>query len=166
MNATNTTTRPTGKGIAGANKSRNPSADLQAISRRGIVELILFLLVSTMFFFCRHTDLFAPMTESVRQILGCPPPSQLITMAMTGYIVSAAILIIHRTADGQPPQLKWSNLFLRTVFYFFHGFSGSLESHFMGVFVGGLILFALEHLNIWAYSVKILPERKALLGKS
>jgi hypothetical protein len=36
----------------------------------------------------------------------------------------------------------------------------------MGVFVGGLILFALEHLNIWAYSVKILPERKALLGKS
>ncbi len=166
MNAmNNTTTHSTGTEKTGANKSRNPSAELQALTRRGIVELIAFLLISTVFFFCRHTDLFAPMAESVRQILGCPPPPALTAMAMTGYIVSAAILIIHRTADGQSPQLKWSNLFLRSVFYIFHGFSGSLETHFMGVFVGGLILFALEHLNIWAYSLKIMPDRKALLGK-
>jgi hypothetical protein len=140
--------------------------EMQALSRRGMTELVLFLLISTAFFFCRQTDLLAPLAESARQILGCPPPAALITMAVAGYVASASVLLLNRILTGARPLFKWSNLFFRTIFFLFYAFAAALLSHFIGVFVAGLVLFALEQLNIWTYCVKTQPTGKALPSKS
>ncbi len=145
-------------------KSLPQVLEIQGLTRRGTMEFVLFLLLSTAFFCCRQTDLLAPLAENARQILGCPPPAALVTLAVGGYVISAAILQLHRIVNGVRPVLKWSHLLFRTVFYLFYACAASLQSHFLGVFIAGLALFALDQLNIFTYSVKILPEGKTLMN--
>jgi len=140
--------------------------DLQALSHRGLRDLFLFLLFSFFFFGVRQIDLLAPLTEGVRRILGSPPSPELTTLALTGYTLSALVLILARTARGERPRLKWVHLFYRTVFYFFYAVAGSLEGHFMEVLLAGLLLIGLEQLNIWTYALKALPSGKELTNKS
>ncbi len=139
--------------------------DLQSLTRRGWQELILFLLASTAFFCIRQADLLAPLTESARLLIGCPPPPQLTTLALAGYTLSAAVLILGRAASGGRPVLKWPHCGLRISFYLFYGTSGALEDNFMTVFVAGLALIVLEQLNIWTFSLKTLPPGRELQGK-
>jgi len=139
---------------------------IQVLSRRGIIGLFLFLLVSSLFFTLRDIDLLAPLAESARVILGCPPPPDLATLALAGYTLSAMVLVLARIMTGARPSLKWVHLGYRTVFYIFYAVSNSLAENFMGVFVAGLVLIGLEQLNIWTHSLKILPRQKALPGRS
>jgi hypothetical protein len=139
--------------------------DLQGLSRRGLQELFLFLLLSTFFFGLRQVDLLAPLTEGVREILGCPPSPELTTLALAGYTLSALVLILARAVKGERPSMRWSHLGYRTVFYFFYAVAGSLEENFMGVLLAGLLLIGLEQLNIWTYALKTLPGGKALPGQ-
>ena len=166
MNAHTTISPGNPKGAASATeKIEARIGDLQTLTRRGWQELILFLLVSTGFFCIRQADLLAPLTESARLFLGCPPPPLLTTLALVGYTLSAAVLILGRAASGARPALKWSHAGLRIVFYLFYGTSGALEENFMTVFVAGLGLIVLEQLNIWTYSLKTLPRGRQLQGK-
>lgn len=147
--------------------SRKPSApasDLQILSCRGVLELFAFLVISTLFFEFRQADLLAPLGETVRVILGCPPPPALTTMALAGYTLSALVLIMFRTVHATRPQLRWIHIGYRSCFYFFYLVSNTLEAHFMPVLVAGLLLFTLEHLNIWSYAMKTTgnQERVAL----
>ncbi len=139
--------------------------DLPQLCRRGLRDLLLFLAVSTLFFGIRHVDLLAPLAEPVRQLLGCPPPPFLTTLAAAGYTLSATILILGRIMSGARPTSKWSHLFFRTVFYFFYAVANALPENFMGVFVAGVFLLALEQLHIWIYCLKCLPEGGALFSK-
>jgi hypothetical protein len=139
--------------------------DPSQLSRRGLRDLLLFLAVSTLFFSIRHVDLLTPLAEPVRQLLGCPPPPFLTTLAVAGYTLSATILILGRIMKGDPPSCKWSHLFFRTIFYFFYAAANALPENFMGVFVAGLFLLTLEQLHIWTYGLKTQPEGKALFGK-
>ncbi len=147
-------------------RQRNPTdrtgADLHALCRRGLCDLSLFLLVSTIFFFSRGADLLAPLGESARMILGAAPPVAMTSVAVGAYTFSAAVLILGRIAGAQKPSSNWLHLFFRTVFYPFYLFAGALEGHFMGVFFAGLALYALEQLNIWSYAQKTLPRKEAL----
>ena len=157
--------RNSGSAASAKEKTGARLSDLQALTRRGWQELALFLLVSTVFFCIRQADLLAPFTEGARRLLGSPPPPHLITLALIGYTLSAAVLIVGRAASGARPSLKWSHFVMLTAFYLFYGFSGSLAENFMGVFVAGLIRILLEQLNTWTYSVKTLPHGRELRGK-
>ncbi len=139
--------------------------DLQGLSRRGLRDLFLFFMISACFFGLRRVDLLAPLAESVRELLGCPPAPELTTLALTGYTLSALVLILARALQGERPRLSWSHLGYRTVFFFFYTVAGALEENFMGVLLAGLLLFGLEQLNIWTYALKTLPGRKALANK-
>lgn len=139
--------------------------DLRLLARKGLWQLCTFVAASALFFHFRHVDLLAPLAENMRQILGCPPPATLTTLALAGYSVSAAILLLSRTVGGVRPSLKWTYLGYRLVFYLFYSFSSSLDEHFMGAFVAGLILFGLEQMNIVTYSLKTQPRQGALPEK-
>jgi hypothetical protein len=139
--------------------------DLQSLSRRGLRDLFLFFVLSVWFFSMRQVDLLTPLAEGVRELLGCPPPPELTTLALAGYTLSAFVLILARTIQGERPRLRWSHLGYRTVFYFFYAVAGSLEENFMGVLLAGLFLIGLEQLNIWTYALKTLPGRKILANK-
>jgi len=133
--------------------------------RRGLSELILYLALSILYFSVRNTDLLASLSEPVRQLLGCPPPPVLIDLAVTGYTLSAAILVRGRMVKGKKPEGSWAHLAFWTVFYFFYALAGALPAHFMGAFCAGLFIVSLEQLHIWAYDLRNHPEGKALFGR-
>jgi hypothetical protein len=139
--------------------------DLRLLARKGLWQLLTFVAASALFFYFRHADLFAPLAENIRQVLGCPPPAALTTLALAGYTLSAAIILLSRTVDGVRPSLKWTYLGYRLVFYLFYSFSNSLAENFMSVFVAGMILFGLEQMNTLTYSLKIQPREGGLMGK-
>ncbi|MBE0599239.1 MAG: hypothetical protein IH614_18505 [Desulfuromonadales bacterium] len=143
-------------------KAPAPASDLQSLSCRGVLELFVFLLISTIFFEFRHTDLLAPLGENIRLILGCPPPPLLTTLALAGYTLSALVLILHRTSHASRPQLRWIHLGYRSCFYFFYMVSNTLEANFMPVLVSGLLLFTLEHLNIWSYAMQTTTNQERI----
>lgn len=139
-----------------------PCHELSLLTRKGLRQLFIFVAASSLFFHFRHVDLLAPLAENIRQVLGCPPPASLTTLALAGYSVSAAIILLSRAVNGSRPSLKWAYLGYRLVFYLFYSFSYSLAENFMGVFVAGLILFGLEQMNIATYSMKAQPRKGAL----
>jgi len=153
-------------------KPRNPdhspcfgTKDMVVLYRHGLLNLVLFLGISTAFFSIRNVDLLAPLSESFRQILGQPPPPFLISVAVGVYTVTAALLIIGRIVNGAMPPRKWLPLFLRTVFYFFFAVANALPGNFMGVFIAGLFLFGLEQFHLWTFCLKSHPTGKSLFGK-
>jgi len=139
---------------------------LRLLARKGLWQLMTFTAVSALFFHFRHADLLAPLAENVRQLLGCPPPASLTSLALAGYTLSAAILIVNRAANGTGPVLKWAYVAYRLVFFLFYSFSNSLPDHFMEVFVAGLLLFGLEQMNIVTCSLKTRPPNGVLPGRS
>ena len=143
--------------VRGENIQPSFHQELQTLSRRCLGGVSTFLLVSTGFFALRHYDLLGPLSASMREILGCPPPPVLTSLALAIYLFSQAVLTLGRTIGGIRPVLKWQQLVYRTVFFFFYSVAGALDDHFMAVFVAGLLLFGLDYLNIWAYSNKYCP---------
>jgi hypothetical protein len=147
------------------NHLQDHQQELQLFSRRWLQGLFAFLLVSTCFFLIRRIDLLAPLAESTRQFLGCPPPPALTTLALAVYLFSTVVLILDRTAGGAMPSLKWRHLVCRSMFFFFYAVANALDEHFIFVFVAGLVVCGLELLNIYAYSMKTLPGGKEMVGK-
>lgn len=145
--------------------AESTEGELLSLSHRGIRDLFLFVMISTAFFWVRNVDVLAPLSESIRVILGAAPPTALTNAALGGYTFSALVLIAGRTANGSRPSMTWQHLFLRSVFYPFYLFSNALEIHFMGAFIAGLLLYGLEQLNIWTYAQKQDPKRAAF-GRS
>jgi hypothetical protein len=139
--------------------------ELQLFSRRWLQGLFAFLFISTCFFWIRRIDLLAPLAESTRQLLGCPPPPALTSLALAVYLFSTVVLLLDRTAGGSRPSLKWRHLVCRSVFFFFYAVANALDEYFIFVFVAGLVVIGLELLNIYAYSMKTLPGGKEMVGK-
>jgi len=139
--------------------------ELLLLPRRGLLDLLLFLVISTVFFYLRNDDVLAPLSENVRQILGCPPPLTLITIAVASYSISAAFYGAGQIINGTRPVHKGTTLFYRTIFYFFYAVGNALPGYFMGVFVAGLLLYTLDQLHIWTYCLRIQPDAGSLLGK-
>jgi hypothetical protein len=139
--------------------------ELQSFSRRWLQEFFAFLLVSTCFFSIRGLDLLAPLPESIRQFLGCPPPPDLTTLALVVYLFSALVIIFDRTSGGASPSLKWRHLAFRTAFYPFYCVANALNEYFLAVFIAGLVIFGLELLNILAYGMKAVPRGREMVGK-
>lgn len=154
--------------VAPGSKNRSSSTETEALlllPRRGLLDLLLFLVISTVFFYLRNDDMLASLSGNVRQILGCPPPLTLITIAVISYSVSAALYGVGQIIDGARPVHRGTTLFYRTVFYFFYAVGNALPGYFMGVFVAGLLLYTLDQLHIWLYCLRIQPGAGSLLGK-
>lgn len=140
--------------------------ELHTLSRRGLWDLLLFLSISTAFYAVASVDLLAPLGENLRELLGTPPPPKLTTLAVSGYTLSATILIFSRILSGARPRFKWQHLFFRTVFFFFYAVSNTLGDYFLGTFAAGIFLIALEQLNIWSFALKTAPQGWQMFGKS
>jgi hypothetical protein len=116
-------------------------------TRRNLWALLIFLLVSIAALQVRHVQLFDLFPAEMQPLLGAPPPIALITAAMFVYVFATLVLIAYRLLGGQPPVWKHRDLALRIVFYALYLFAGGLDSHFHGVLIAGLLLFALEQFH-------------------
>ena len=104
-----------------------------------------------------------PLDESIRRILGHPPPVNLISALLILYIFSAIILILGRMMSGSGQASGVGHAGYLAGFYFFYHFSGTLPENFWAVFVAGLTILGLESYHIWIYcSEEIEKERETL----
>ncbi|MCD6187677.1 MAG: hypothetical protein J7K09_05875, partial [Desulfuromusa sp.] len=80
------------------------------VQNHSLMSLSLFLLISIMAFTFKDFNLFESASESVRQILGYPPPAYLISIALAVYCFSSAILTLTAMANDAQPTQKWNHL--------------------------------------------------------
>lgn len=138
-----------------AERARFSADELCALSRRGLWNLLLFLLISMAAFSVQDFNLFAAFSEDLWPILGSPPPPQFIHLALTIYIFCALALLPDRLNKASCPQ-SWAHVGYRTIFYLFYLTANALAANFSVVFVAGLILYSLEQSYLLLHMFKIL----------
>lgn len=119
-------------------------------TRRGLWQLLFFLLISVAAFAGQDFDLFAVIPEDLWPLFGSPPPQQLIHLVLAVYTFCALMLLparLHRSSLAQ----SWAHLGYRTIFYLFYLSANALAAHFMMVFVAGLLLYVLEQFYLWLH---------------
>jgi len=135
---------------------------LQRVPTRSLVELSSFLLICIGAHAYRSFNLFAVSSEPVRQLLGCPPPAYLITIALAVYCFSSAVLTLTAMARDRQPADSWNHLGYRSAFFVFYSFSGAIADNFLAVLLVGLFLYGLEQCHLWSYSAREGHHEKAV----
>ena len=154
-------------GYYNAETAQNTKSNTESnVQNHSLMSLVVFLLISICAFTFKDFNLFAAASESVRQILGYPPPAYLISVALAVYAFSSAILTLTAMANDAKPTQKWNHLGYRSAFFIFYCFSGAIAANFLPVLVVGLALYALDQFHIGIYNARINHEEKGLLGKS
>ncbi len=148
---------------AAQNTKSNTESNVQ---NQSLISLVIFLLISIVAFTFKSFNLFEIASEPVRQILGCPPPAYLISIALAVYCFSSAILTLAAMANDTQPTQKWNHLGYRSVFFIFYCFSGAIAANFLPVLLVGLSLYGLDQCHILIHNAKENHEGKGLLGKS
>ena len=154
-------------GYYNAETAQNTKSNTEAnVQNHSLISLVAFLLISICAFTFKDFNLFEIASESVRQILGYPPPAYLISVALAVYAFSSAILTLTAIANDTKPIQKWNHLGYRSAFFIFYCFSGTIAANFLPVLVVGLALYGLDQFHIGIYNAKMNHEGKGLLGKS
>ncbi len=136
------------------------------IQHQSLLSLVSFLLISICAYTFRDFNLFLAASEPLRQILGCPPPAYLISIALAVYCFSSGILTLTAIANDSQPVKKWNHLGYRSAFFAFYCFSGAIAANFIPVLLVGLALYVLDQCHIWIYNSREDHQGKGLLGKS
>jgi hypothetical protein len=130
---------------------RLTDTELQALSRKCLWGLLLFLLAGAAAFMVQDFNLYRTFPDPVLQFLGCPPPATLIHLALTGYSFTVVVPVLIRMATGAAPTLGWHHLACRSVFYLFYLVSTTLPQNFLAVIIIGSLLYIVEQVGIWTY---------------
>lgn len=140
-----------------------------ALSRRGLWGMLIFIVISGLALQFRAVDLFADLPENVRCIIGAPPPPALIHVVLAVSTLSSIIITIGRMAEDENPAGKWSRfwsgLAFRSVFYLFYATANALEENFLLVFTAGMIVLILEHFATWLYAMRTIEREKEHLAQ-
>jgi len=135
---------------------------LQRGPTRSLLELSCFLLICIGAHTYQSFNLFAVSSEPVRQLLGCPPPAYLVTIALAVYCFSSAVLTLTAMASDRRPADNWNHLGYRSAFFVFYSFSGAVADNFLAVLLVGLLLYGLEQCHVWSYSARGDHHEKAV----
>ena len=138
--------------------------ELQALSRRGLWGILLFMSLSAVALYCGHAGLFAMVPADVKDLFGEAPPAHLLHIVLAISWLSAFVLILGRRSVDGKPGYSWCNIGLPTVFYPLYIFSDPAGTHFPGVFAAGLLLLVVEHASVMFYAAKSIRAQKARLN--
>ncbi len=131
---------------------------LISLSRKGLLEMLQFLLISGCAFAVQDFNLFASLPERVREVLGCPPPVILTNIALTIYCIAVMIPQCISLASDSRPIRTHHHLGYLVTFYLFYFISNALAANFIGVLVVGLTIYGLGQLSIWAHASRPLED--------
>jgi len=138
-------------------------AELQALSRRGLWGILLFLSISALILYLSEAGLIALAPDSLKELFGEAPPTQWLHIVLAVSWLSAFVLILGRVAADGKPCYSWCNVGLPTVFYPLYIFCDPAGTHFPAVFAAGLVLLLVEHVSVTIYASRAIREESARL---
>jgi hypothetical protein len=133
-------------------------SQLQALSRRGLWGILLFLTLSAVTLYLSESGMLALAPAGLKELFGDLPPTHLIHLAMAVSWLSALVLIMGRVTGDAPPGYNWYNIGLPTAFYPLYVFADSGGAHFPVVFAAGLTLLIVEHVSVLFFASKAIRE--------
>jgi hypothetical protein len=138
--------------------------ELHVLSRRGLWRLLLFLGISAVALQARDIDLFGAFPEKVRELLGAPPPPDMIHLVLAVSTISTLILIAGQGTDNVRCCTGWLRFGMLAFYYPLYAMSNTLGTWFPLVCVAGLITLIFEHFTIWAQTSRAIREEKERLA--
>ncbi len=129
----------------------------------GLVGMIVFLLVSLGAYY--QFAMFPELSEEAWQILGAPPPVEMISLALVVYAFSGIILILGRMANDRGGYRGLMHAGFFTGFYTFYHLSGGLPDNFWATFFAGLSVLGLENYLLWMRTNSAILREKAELER-
>lgn len=134
---------------------------LERASGNGLWSMALFLLVSLAAF--NGFSIFPDLSEDTRRLLGAPPPTGMISLALVVYAFSGIIRTLARMSQNIKPYMGLMHAAFFTAFYTFYHLSGALPGNFWAVFFSGISVMGLENYYLWAHSSEAVRKERALL---
>jgi hypothetical protein len=135
---------------------------LERASGNGLWSMVYFLLIS---FAAFNGFSFLPeLSTEVRNLLGTPPPAEMISLALVVYAFSGIVRTLARMSRNIKPYLGLMHAAFFTAFYLFYHLSGALQDNFWAVFFAGISVMGLENYYLWTHSSAALHKERALLA--
>ncbi|RLB68268.1 MAG: menaquinol oxidoreductase [Deltaproteobacteria bacterium] len=134
---------------------------LERASGNGLWSMALFLLVSLAAF--NGFSIFPDLSEDTRRLLGAPPPTGMISLALVVYAFSGIIRTLARMSQNIKPYMGLMHAAFFTAFYTFYHLSEALPGNFWAVFFSGISVMGLENYYLWAHSSEAVRKERALL---
>lgn len=135
---------------------------LERASGNGLWSMVLFLLVSLVAF--DGFAFFPDLSDDVRRMLGAPPPSEMISLALVVYAFSGIVQTLARMSRNIKPYRGLMHAAFFTAFYIFYHLSGALQDNFWAVFFAGVSVLGLENYYLWAHSSAAVRKERDLLN--
>lgn len=127
----------------------------------GLWGMVLFLLVSFAAF--AGFSILPELSPAVREVLGAPPPPDLISLALVVYAFSGIVRTLARMSRNIPSYLGLMHAAFFTAFYGFYHLSGALPDNFWAVFFAGISVLGLDNYALWSYSSAAVRKERTLL---
>ena len=127
---------------------QNEIRRLSRFSSRGLLALALFIGVCVLAW---HNFIVLPAPELVTALLGRPPSSGIISIALLFYTFSAIILSLARMSSGIEHRSSFTHVGFLTAFFLFYYFGKSLEENYWAVFGSGVTILGVESYRIWSF---------------
>jgi hypothetical protein len=134
---------------------------LERAPGNGLWSMALFLLIS--FFAFDGFSILPSFSDDTRRMLGAPPPSEMISLALVVYAFSGIVRTLARMSQNIKPYRGLMHTAFFTAFYIFYHLSGVLQDNFWAVFFAGISVMGLENYYLWAHSSEALRKERALL---
>lgn len=134
---------------------------LERAPGNGLLSMVLFLLVS--FFAFDSFSLFPSFSDDTRRMLGTPPSSEMISLALVVYAFSGIVRTLARMSQNIKTYRGLMHTAFFTAFYVFYQLSGALQDNFWAVFFAGISVMGLENYYLWAHSTAAAKKERALL---
>ncbi len=134
---------------------------LERASANGLWSMALFLLVSFLAF--EDFSMFPSLSDETRRMLGAPPPSGMISLALVVYAFSGIIRTLASMSQNIKPYKGLMHVAFFTAFYIFYQLSGALQDNFWAVFFAGISVMGLDNYYLWSHSSEAVRKERALL---
>ena len=116
----------------------------------GLWGMAIFLMVSVAAF--NQFSFLPDMSESMRKLLGAPPPVEMISLALVVYAFSGIVMILARMTRNTQSYRGIMHAAFFSGFYLFYHLSHALQDNFWAVFFAGISVLGLENFYLWSRS--------------
>ena len=134
---------------------------LDRASANGLWSMALFLLVSFLAF--DSFSMFPSLSDETRRMIGAPPPSEMISLALVVYAFSGIIRTLASMSQNIKPYKGFMHVAFFTAFYTFYQLSGVLQDNFWAVLFAGISVMGLDNYYLWSHSNEAVRKERELL---